>query len=146
MEKLKSLDEFVDFRDRILSEAKTEKEKLALVVCAGTGGQASGSNDVIRVIKRYILDNDLQEQIEIRVTGCQGFCEMDPFIVVEPGQQLYPKLSMDDVPRVIEAALGGYVEEELIYREPGEAKRYYCQSDIPYRRVLFWVITRNWTR
>jgi NADH-quinone oxidoreductase subunit F len=134
MEKLKSLDEFIDFRDRILGEARTGKEKVTLVVCAGTGGQASGSNDVIRVIKRYILDNNLHDRVEIRVTGCQGFCEMDPFIVVEPGQQLYPKLNMDDVPRVIEAALGGYVEEELIYREPGEVKPYHRQSDIPFFR------------
>jgi NADH-quinone oxidoreductase subunit F len=103
-----------------------------LVVCAGTGGQASGSNDVIRVIKRYILDHGLHEKIQLRITGCQGFCEMDPFILVEPGQHLYPQLEMEDVPRVIEAAMGGYVEEDLIYREPGERKTYHSQADIPF--------------
>ncbi len=132
MKKLSSVEELVRFRHRILSEAKTTTDQPKLVVCAGTGGQASGSNDIIRVIKRYILDKNLQEQINLRITGCQGFCEMDPFIVVEPGKNLYPRLKMEDVPRVIEAALRGTVDEELVYREPGECKCYHHQTDIPF--------------
>jgi NADH-quinone oxidoreductase subunit F len=134
MEKILSVDDFVDFRRRVLKGAEGETPELTLVVCAGTGGQASGSNDVIRVIKRYILDHGLHEKIQLRITGCQGFCEMDPFIVVEPGQHLYPKLEMEDVPRVIEAALSGRVEEGLIYHEPGERRTYHCQADIPFFR------------
>jgi NADH-quinone oxidoreductase subunit F len=132
MEKLLSVDELAEFRRRIIEDAADQAGELTLVVCAGTGGQASGSNDVIRVIKRYILDHGLHEKVQLRITGCQGFCEMDPFILVEPGQHLYPKLNMEDVPRVIEAALGGYVEEELIYREPGERRGFHSQADIPF--------------
>jgi NADH-quinone oxidoreductase subunit F len=132
MLRLKTLDDFIDFRRRVLSEKEIEYDRPTLVICAGTGGQASGSNDIIRIIKRYILEKGLQEKLGFRITGCQGFCEMDPFILVQPGRQLYPKLKMDDVPRVIEAALGGYIEEELIYREPGETRRYHCQNDIPF--------------
>jgi NADH-quinone oxidoreductase subunit F len=132
MKKLASVDELAGFRRRILSEAKDRSDQPTLVVCAGTGGQASGSNDIIRVIKRYVLDKGLQEQINLRITGCQGFCEMDPFIVVEPGRNLYPRLKMEDVPRVIEAALGGTVDEALLYREPREHKCYRRQGDIPF--------------
>ncbi|MHC4942007.1 MAG: NADH-ubiquinone oxidoreductase-F iron-sulfur binding region domain-containing protein [Planctomycetota bacterium] len=132
MRKLSNVEEFSEFRQRIISEKKFQYDKPTLVVCAGTGGQASGSNDVVRVIKRYILDRGLQEKIGLRVTGCQGFCEMDPFIVVEPGKQLYPKLKMEDVPRVIEAAVGGFIDESLIYKEPKEAKRYPNQDEIPF--------------
>ncbi|NIT35574.1 MAG: FAD-dependent oxidoreductase [candidate division Zixibacteria bacterium] len=132
MRKLLSVDEFIDFRRRVHDEATGRGEELTLVVCAGTGGQASGSNDVIRVIKRYILDQGLQERVRLRITGCQGFCEMDPFIVVEPGEHLYPQVRMEDVSRIIEAALDGRVDEELIYREPGELKPYHHQGDIPF--------------
>ena len=134
MKKLSSISELTDFRHRILSEKKFEHEKLTLVVSAGTCGQASGANDIIRVIKRCILERSLQENIEIRVTGCHGFCDTEPSILVEPGLHLYPKLSIEDVPRVIEAALTGDIDEELIYREPQSQKRYYCQSDIPFFR------------
>ncbi|MCX6829525.1 MAG: FAD-dependent oxidoreductase [candidate division Zixibacteria bacterium] len=132
MKKLSTIDEFVDFRRRILSEKEIQFDKPTLVVCAGTGGQASGANDIIRVIKRYILDHGLVEKIGFRVTGCQGFCEMDPFILVQPGRHLYPKLKMEDVPKVIKSALEGYVDEDLIYKDPRELKSYHYQNDIPF--------------
>jgi NADH-quinone oxidoreductase subunit F len=132
MKKITSVEEFSDFRRRVLGEKHIEYDRPTLVVCAGTGGQASGSNDVIRIIKRYILERALQYRIALRITGCQGFCEMDPFIVVEPGRQLYPKLRMEDVPRVIEAAVGGYVVDELVYKDTREQRVYQCQNDIPF--------------
>jgi NADH-quinone oxidoreductase subunit F len=124
--------EFVEFRRRIQDDKKLQYDNPTLVVCAGTGGQASGSNDVLRIIKKHILDRGLQTKINLRVTGCQGFCEMDPFIVVEPGRHLYPKLKMGDVARVIDAAVGGFVDESLIYRDPHENKQYQSQDDIPF--------------
>jgi NADH-quinone oxidoreductase subunit F len=132
MKKFFSVNEFVDFRHRILSEKEIKYEKPTLVVCAGTGGQASGSNDIIRVIKKYILERSLQMKVGLRITGCQGFCEMDPFILVQPGKHLYTRLKMEDVPRVIESAVGDYVVESLLYKEPREQKVYQCQNDIPF--------------
>ncbi len=132
MEKCLSVEQFSRLRDRILGEKDTEYDKPTLVVCAGTGGLASGSNDVIRAIKRYILERSMQYKVQLRITGCQGFCEMDPFIVVEPGKQLYPKLNMEDVPRVIEAAVGGYIVDDLIYRDSRDQSCYHCQDNIPF--------------
>ena len=118
MRKLQSLDDLMGFRERVSVEKELKTKTPTLVVCAGTGGQASGANDILRIIKRHILEQSLGDKIELRITGCQGFCEMDPFILVEPGLHLYPRLRMEDVPRIIEAALGGDIEEELIYTEP----------------------------
>ena len=132
MRKHSSVEEFSNFRQRVLSGREVQSDEPTLVVCAGTGGQASGSNDILRVIKRYIIERSMGEKVKIRVTGCQGFCEMDPFILVEPGHQLYPKLSMKDVPRVVEAAVGGFVDEGLIYQDPKIQKYYHCQKDIPF--------------
>lgn len=132
MTRLRSVGEFIDFRHSVVNQRRDGGGRPTLVVCAGTGGQASGSNDVIRVIKRYILDRGLQDRIGLRVTGCQGFCEMDPFIVVEPGRHLYPKLKMEDVPRVIESALSGRPDEGLLYREPYREERYRSRDDIPF--------------
>ena len=123
MRRIFSLDELKQFRTIVDSE--TVGDIPALVVCAGTGGQASGSNDIIRVIKRHIIEKKLQEKVELRITGCQGFCEMDPFIVVEPGKHLYPKLAMEDVPGIVDAAVAGEVVEDLLYRE---AKKTVCRS------------------
>ena len=143
MKRNSSLNEFSDLRRRIQSEREIQYDKPTLVVCAGTGGLASGSNDVIRVIKRYIIDHTLQERIGLRITGCQGFCEMDPFVVVEPGRQLYPKLKMEDVPRVIEAALSDRVDEDLIYKEPRDGQPCPSQEDIPFFKLQTRTILGN---
>jgi len=109
MRKLSSVEEFSDFRRRVLSETKFHTEQPTLVVSNGSCGQASGSQDIIRIIKRYIIERSMGEKVKLRITGCHGFCEMEPYVLVEPGYQLYPKLSMKDVPRVIEAAVGGFM-------------------------------------
>ncbi|MFC1480757.1 NADH-ubiquinone oxidoreductase-F iron-sulfur binding region domain-containing protein [Candidatus Neomarinimicrobiota bacterium] len=122
----------MSFRQRILKETAMKEAKPCLVICAGTGGQASGSNDVMRIIKRQIIERNLHESISLRITGCQGFCEMDPFIVVEPGNHLYPKVNMEDVPRIIDSALAGEIIDDLIYKEKHNHQHYTCLEDIPF--------------
>ncbi len=132
MRKISTLDEFIGLRKRVLSEESYRLKIPTLIVSAGTCGQASGANDVIRAIKRYMIQKGLRDKIALRITGCQGFCEVEPFILVEPSRNLYPKLQMDEVPRVIEAALNGFIDEGLIYRDPGSGKMYESQDDIPF--------------
>ena len=132
MRRITSVEGFRNFRHRILKETAMKEAKPCLVICAGTGGQASGSNDVMRIIKRQIIERNLQESISLRITGCQGFCEMDPFIVVEPGNHLYPKINMEDVPRIIDSALEGTIIDELIYKEKHNDQHYACQDEIPF--------------
>ena len=130
MKTFQSVAEFNAYRKSILDGEKNKKP--CLVICGGTGGQASGSNDLIRIIKRRILEQDLHDKLSLRVTGCLGFCEMDPFIIVEPGYNLYPKLNMEDVPRIIDAAVKGEVVEDLLYREPGSTVKRYSEKEIPF--------------
>ena len=130
MNTFQTVAEFNAYRTEIMDSAKDTRP--CIVICGGTGGQASGSNDLIRVIKRRILEQGLHDKLSLRVTGCLGFCEMDPFIIVEPGYNLYPKLKMEDVPRIIDAAVKGEVVEELLYREPGSSVKRFSQREIPF--------------
>jgi len=130
MKTFQTIAEFRAYRESMLAGEKHRKP--CLVICGGTGGQASGSNDLIRIIKRQMLEQHLHDKLSLRITGCLGFCEMDPFIIVEPGYNLYPKLKMEDVPRIIEAAVKGKVVEDLLYREPGSTVKRYSEKDIPF--------------
>ncbi len=109
-----------------------DETKPRIVVCAGTACQASSSNDVLRVAKKYILANELLDKLALRVTGCHGFCEMGPFILTEPQKAFYSQIKMDDVPRIIEALLANEIVEDLLYKDPitGEVCRRY--EDIPF--------------
>ena len=126
----KTLKAFSEYRKLIMG--KPVDDKPCLVLCAGTGGLASGSHDIMRVIKREILERGLQDRISIRITGCLGFCEMDPFIITEPGHHLYPLLKMKDIPRLIDAVLEGKVIEKMLYNEPGSKEKYHSQDEIPF--------------
>ncbi len=130
MQRLNTVEEFISFRQQVIQSPLPDIPRL--VVCAGTGGQASGANDLIRIIKRYILEQNLQEKVALKITGCQGFCELDPFIIVEPGKHLYPRLNLDDVPLVIDAAVKGKVEEKLVFGTIEYKECNYCKEEIPF--------------
>jgi NADH-quinone oxidoreductase subunit F len=142
MRRVFSFEDFKDFRRITMDEVYDDRP--CIVISAGTCGQASGANDIIRSVKKYILEKKIQDKISLRVTGCQGFCEMYPFIVVEPGKNLYPKLDMKDVPQIIDAALKGDVVEKLIYWDSIENKYCISKEDIPfYKRQTRVILSKN---
>ena len=130
MPRLSSTDE-LEALLRMLAD-DIDESQLRLVVCAGTACQASGSSDIIRVAKRYIMEKRLLGRISLRVTGCHGFCEMGPFVLIEPQKAFYTQVTLDDVPRIIDAALAGEYAEDLLYRDPRSGEIYYDQNDIPF--------------
>jgi len=130
MLRLTSVKQLEELRD-VLSES-TDDNVPRLVVCAGTACQASGSNGLIRVIKKHIIQKALAGKVTLRITGCHGFCEMGPFVLTEPQQAFYTQVKPEDVPRIIEAMLSGGYVEDLLYRDPNTGQKYYKRGDIPF--------------
>ena len=141
MRKINSLDEFISFRKTIID---TPEDHIPfLVISAGTCGQASGANDIMRLAKRYILEKQLHDHIHLRITGCLGFCEIEPCIVVEPQNYVYPKIKTNHVADIIDASIKGEVIEELLYKEDGTNKIYPAVHDIPYFKNQARIILKN---
>lgn len=130
MQRLSSIYDLQRLRTIILDGG--ERDRPAVIVCAGTACQASGSNSVHRAIKKYIIENDLHEQLILRITGCHGFCEMGPFILTEPQKAFYSQIRIEDVPRILEAVLAGEYVDELLYHDPVTGERYRHIDDIPF--------------
>ncbi|UCG27686.1 MAG: FAD-dependent oxidoreductase [Bacteroidales bacterium] len=141
MRRIISIDEFISFRKTItdMPEDKTP----CLVFSAGTCGQASGANDIIRLAKRYILEKKLHDQIHLRITGCLGFCEIEPLILIEPDNYIYPGINAGDVADIIDATIKGEVIEELFYREDGSNMKYPTAKDIPFIRNQTQLLLEN---
>lgn len=132
MKKLTSIEDFKSLRELITADAK--KEIPTIVVSAGTCGQASGANDLIRIVKRELLSKGLADRIQLRVTGCHGFCQMEPSIVIEPFGTFYPRLGITEMARIVEALDRGEVLEDLLWRDPKTRKRVEKLDDIPFFR------------
>jgi NADH-quinone oxidoreductase subunit F len=118
------------FRERLILAGTSDRPRL--VVCAGTACQASGSSELVRSLKRYIVQHKLQGRLSLRVTGCHGFCEAGPFILTEPQNTFYGHVGLGDVPRLVDAVLSGGYVEDLLVRDPVTGTPYYDRDDIPF--------------
>jgi len=142
MERLNSIESFDDLQGRLMADAN--RITPTIVIPAGTCGQASGANDLIRVAKREILEKGLTDQINLRITGCHGFCEMEPSVLVEPQRTFYPKVRPHDMVRIVAAVNDGIVLEELLYKDPGTGEPIEKQDDIPfYKPQIRTILSRN---
>ncbi|MBN2545443.1 MAG: FAD-dependent oxidoreductase [Spirochaetes bacterium] len=139
MAKLKNVNELKNLLELLSNEI--DESKPSIVICAGTACQASSSNDIIQVAKKYILEKDLTKLINIKVTGCHGFCEMGPFILSEPQGAFYHKVTIKTVNRIIDAVISNSYAEDLLYTDPKTNIKYYKQCDIPFfknqKRIIF---------
>ncbi len=142
MERLKSIDHFRMLRDLILDDLNPNIP--TIIISAGTCGQASGANDLIRIAKRDLLGKGLAEKIQLRVTGCHGFCQMEPSVIVGPRGTFYPKLNIISMGRIVEAVAEGNVLDDLLYTDPSTGLRIEKQSDIPFfKKQLRTILARN---
>lgn len=141
-EKLKSIQEFKGLMSRLATDI--DPEVPCIIIPAGTCGQASGANDLIRIAKREILSKKLMDKISLRITGCHGFCEMEPSVLVEPHRTFYPQVSPDDMPRIIHAVAEGNILKDLLFVDPQTEKSLEKQEDIPFfKKQKRTILSRN---
>jgi NADH-quinone oxidoreductase subunit F len=141
MEKLSSIRSLREYRETLVHQPSTDLP--TIVIPAGTCGQASGANDLIRIAKREIVCRNLQAKVRLRVTGCHGYCQMEPSVLVEPRGTFYPRLRGEHMVRIVGAVEAGLVLEDLLYQDPLTGNRIELQRDIPFfrkqaRTILSW--------
>jgi len=129
---LRSLEEFDALQQQLFSTIMPEVP--TIVIPAGTCGKASGAEKLIRTAQREILEKNLQDKICLKITGCHGFCEMEPSVLIEPQRTFYPKLDTEGMKKVIGALVKGEVVEDLLYLDETTGLRIEKQDDIPFFR------------
>ena len=130
MHKIKSLDAFREFQDALADSCRQALP--TIVIPAGTCGRASGADDLVRTARRELLRRRLTGKVHLRVTGCHGFCEMEPSVLVEPWRTFYPRVKNGQMERIIEATAEGRVLRDLVFSDPGTGEPVECQDDIPF--------------
>ncbi len=141
MNKLASIDEFITMQTRLV--ANDDREMPTVVISAGTCGQASGANALIRMAKKELLQKKLADKIRLRITGCHGFCAMEPSVLVEHRRTFYPKISPDDMIEIIHAITKGDIVARLLFVDPETGKSIERLDDIPFFtkqvRTIVWM-------
>ncbi len=142
MLKLKSLDDFRTLQDRL--RTGRDREIPTIVISAGTCGQASGASDIIRVAKREILAKELTGKVKLRITGCHGFCQIEPSVLVEPSRTVYPNVGLKEMARIVEAVVKGEVLTDLLMKDSETGEQIEKQDDIPFfRKQVRTLLARN---
>jgi NADH:ubiquinone oxidoreductase subunit F (NADH-binding)/(2Fe-2S) ferredoxin/NAD-dependent dihydropyrimidine dehydrogenase PreA subunit len=111
-------------------------------ICAGSACHASGRPAVTASFREELASRGLADSVRLVETGCHGFCEQGPIVVLWPSGILYPRVRPSDVARIVEASIvnDGLFTKRL-YKDPTTRQPIAFAKDIPFyseqqRRVL----------
>ncbi|HEY54737.1 MAG TPA: 4Fe-4S binding protein [Dehalococcoidia bacterium] len=129
--RVESPQELESRRQSILAER--DSSQTCISVCGGTACRASGAEAVVDAFIDTIERRELQVQVSLKETGCHGFCERGPLVVIEPKKVFYQRVQPEDVEEIIEETiLGGRIVERLLYVDPTTDKTITYEPDVPF--------------
>jgi NADH-quinone oxidoreductase subunit F len=86
------------------------------MLCAGTGCVSNNSFKIKEVLEKELKKQNLQNEVLVVMTGCNGFCAVGPIMVVRPDGIFYQQLQEDDIPYLVEEHfLKGRPVKRLMY-------------------------------
>ena len=141
MLQLSTKEDLGELRKELLDNRR--KINKTLVICGDTGCKASGSQEVIDAVNKELLMQGMDSIVQLRITGCHGFCEQGPIAVIEPGNIFYCHVTPDDAYEIVSKTLReGEVIERLLYTDPVSGRKIHTESEIPFysaqdRQLLF---------
>ena len=136
-------------------KAAAAKIKRRIIICAGTGCVANGSLEVRDALAEALKKAGVDVALELRKeeehtgtyiskSGCQGFCQMGPLLHIEPGDILYTKVKVADVPEIVERTLQrGEVIDRLLFVHPKTGAHCKGDADIPFYNRQKRVVLAN---
>ncbi|MBM4277422.1 MAG: NADH-quinone oxidoreductase subunit NuoF [Deltaproteobacteria bacterium] len=143
MARISSPDALEKVRQEILS--RRDPNQPCISICAGTGCLASGASDVIVAFEAEIERQGLKAEVNTKGTGCPGFCERGPVVVIYPEEICYLQAKPEDVPEIVsETIQGKRVVDRLLYADPLTGEKATRESDIPfYKHQVRTIIGNN---
>ncbi len=141
MTRLNSVAELERWRET-LSGTRSDSNR-RITVCGGTGCRALASEAVSDALGKSLVEYDLASQIELKVTGCPGFCEQGPLVVLLPERVLYVKVAPRDTADIAKSIKENTIVERLLYQDPHTGKRIVHEYDVPFYREQQRVLLKN---
>jgi NADH:ubiquinone oxidoreductase subunit F (NADH-binding)/(2Fe-2S) ferredoxin/NAD-dependent dihydropyrimidine dehydrogenase PreA subunit len=115
--------------------AARSARKGVLAVCVGTGCRANGAIALHEALRAAVEARGIAREIEARATGCQGFCQGGPLVLLLPEGIVYEHVRLEDVSEIVERTLvGGELVERLLCVDPATDLRCRKEEEIPFYR------------
>ena len=118
-------------------------ERRTVLICQGTGCTSSKSEHIRAALEQEVKMAGLHD-VAVDFTGCHGFCQQGPIVVVEPENVFYTHVKVEDVSDIIQShLLEGNPVARLFYRDPLTKKAIPVYRDIPFYKNQKRLILRN---
>ncbi len=130
MNRLSSPEELKGIRELLIRSK--DSNKTCIVICGGTGCLALGAEDVITGFRHEIQQRGLEAKVDLRITGCPGFCERGPLVVIKPETILYQRVRVEDVPEIISETIKGNIVDRLLYIDPNTGEKTIYEHEVPF--------------
>ncbi len=142
MNRLSSPKELEALRDSILKSK--DPQQICVTICGGTGCSTLGSALVADTFRKEIKKQGLNGRVTVRTTGCHGFCERGPVIVIKPKNIFYQKVRLEDVSEIIaETVVKDNIIERLLYVDPATGKKIIYEHDVPFYKTQTRLVLGN---
>jgi NADH-quinone oxidoreductase subunit F len=111
-----------------------------ILICCGSG--CPGSEQVRQRLEEEIKNAGLK--IRVKPTGCHGFCQQGPTVILEPEDIFYCKVTEDDVTEIVQKHLqNNQLVDRLLYVDPTTGKAIPHYTDVKFFQEQERVVLHN---
>ena len=115
-----------------------------ILICTGTGCTASGAKGVLAKFDEELKAKKLREEVSLVETGCHGFCEGGPLVIIYPEGTFYTRVKPEDVAEIVEEhILKGRIVSRLLFKEPLTAEQVPNYDEIAFYKKQHRLVLRN---
>ncbi|HPD94603.1 MAG: NADH-quinone oxidoreductase subunit NuoF [Bacteroidales bacterium] len=120
------------------------KYKMHILVCGGTGCRASSSDAIVEKFKSELAANNLENDVQVIMTGCFGFCEKGPIVKVLPDNTFYTQVKPEDAAEIVkEHVIKGRKVNRLLYLDPAKKEHVSDSKHMGFYRKQIRIALRN---
>ena len=117
---------------------------IKILICEGTGCVSSKAPDILMALEREVEEKGLSHKVKVDFTGCHGFCQRGPIVVVEPEGIFYSQVKPEDAGEIVASHIvGGEPVKRLFYHHPVTKEAIPHYRDITFYQRQQRVILRN---
>jgi NADH-quinone oxidoreductase subunit F len=143
IKKIRSVEALHRLQEEIKQQAQTDKA--CITICTGTGCLAYGTQKLVDAFTAEIETQQLHDKVALRTSGCHGFCERGPMVVIHPQNIFYERVKLADAPKIIEQTVkNGETIDHLLYKDPATGEKIVHENEVPfYKKQMRLVFGMN---
>ncbi|MCF7676365.1 MAG: NAD(P)H-dependent oxidoreductase subunit E, partial [Akkermansiaceae bacterium] len=130
MTRLHAPADLVAWKDQIRSRIDPQQTQIS--VCTGTGCASAGAGKVVHCLREELAGNHRGQKISVKATGCHGFCERGPLVVIHPSEVFYNRVKEEHVPEILTALDEDGVVTKLLYVDPQTQQPVVKEHEVPF--------------